>query len=177
MDYEVTISGYSDLTADDIRWYQVPLHTENGYHQCDIKKWEQSRWQEIKAKRRSGDREKKALYHLDIDTYPEGNCIVAGIGGDIRSLSLDPLPEFTATGELTHALSPEYDMRSRVEFHFATDIFADTGALYSESYIEHRRQEKIDFLKKLSISGDIQISENDIELSPQRAIILANLTE
>jgi hypothetical protein len=68
-------------------------------------------------------------------------------------------------------------MRSRIDFEFSTDIFADTGALYSDAYIEHRRVEKLEFLKKLSISGDVHIEEKDIELSPRKAVILTNLTE
>jgi uncharacterized protein YfaS (alpha-2-macroglobulin family) len=177
MDYEVKLTGYKELTADDIRWYRIPMHYTPGFDECYIRSLEPSKWQEIKAQRRSGDPEKKAIYHLDINTYPEGSCIVAGIAGDLYSLRFEHLGEFSVTGSLTHALSPEYDMRSRIEFDFSTDIFADTGVIYSDAYIEHRRQEKIEFLKKLSISGGIEIGEEDIELSPRKAIILANMTE
>lgn len=152
MDYEVKLTGYKELTADDIRWYRIPMHYTPGFDECYIRSLEPSKWQEIKAKRRSGDPEKKAIYHLDQGTYPEGSCIVAGIAGDLYSLRFEHLGEFSVTGSLTHALSPEYDMRSRIEFDFSTDIFADTGAVYNDVYIEHRQQEKIKFLKKLSIS-------------------------
>jgi hypothetical protein len=89
MDYEVKLSGYRDLTTDDIRWYRVPSNTENGYSQCNLKHWESSKWEEIHAKRRSGDPEKKAIYHLDVDVYPEGSCIIAGIGGDLSPLQYE----------------------------------------------------------------------------------------
>ena len=48
-------------------------------------------------------------------------------------------------------------MQSRIEFRFATDIFADTGALYSREYMEHRQAAKIEFLKHLSISNSITL--------------------
>jgi hypothetical protein len=82
-----------------------------------------------------------------------------------------------ATGAVTDMLSPEYDMQSRIEFDFSTDIFKDSGALYSDEYIEHRHREKIEFLKKLSISSNILITEDTLELSPNRATIYANLVE
>lgn len=74
-------------------------------------------------------------------------------------------------------LSPEYDMQSRIEFSFSTDIFADSGTLYSDAYIDHRHMQKIEFLKKLSISSEINISEDNIELSPNKATVYANLLE
>ena len=43
-------------------------------------------------------------------------------------------------------------MQSRIEFRFATDIFADSGTLYSDEYMEHRHIAKVEFLKRLSIS-------------------------
>ena len=68
-------------------------------------------------------------------------------------------------------------MQSRIEFNFSTDIFADSGTLYSDEYIEHRHREKIEFLKKLSISPDINITEDNLELSPNKATVYANLIE
>ncbi len=177
MDYEVKLTGYRDHRADDIRWYQIPIGNIQTNEVCSLRNQDPSKWQEVKAKRRSGDPEIKAIYHLNLDKYPTGSCIVGGIGGDLQYINYEILPEFSATGSLTHALSPEYDMRSRIEFDFSTDIFSDTGTIYSDIYIEHRRQEKIEFLKKLSISGNIHIEEKDIELSPRKAIILANMTE
>jgi hypothetical protein len=68
-------------------------------------------------------------------------------------------------------------MQTRIEFRFTTDVFMDTGALYSDTYIENRRNEKIEFLKKLSISPGVNITENDLELTPNKAVIYAPLQE
>ncbi len=100
-----------------------------------------------------------------------------GIVGDSTSIIFPPLDVFTASGVVTDILSPEYDMQSRIEFRFATDIFSDTGALYSSEYLEHRRMAKVEFLKHLSISPEINVTEADLELSPNRAIVYARLLE
>lgn len=100
-----------------------------------------------------------------------------GIVGDSTSIIFPPLDVFTASGVVTDILSPEYDMQSRLEFRFATDIFSDTGALYSSEYLEHRRMAKVEFLKHLSISPEINVTEADLELSPNRAIVYARLLE
>jgi hypothetical protein len=99
------------------------------------------------------------------------------VGGNYEYITYDRLGSFVATGIITDMLSPEYDMQSRIEFDFSTDIFADSGTLYSDSYIEHRHKEKVEFLKKLSISAGVNISEDNLELSPNRATIYANLLE
>lgn len=74
-------------------------------------------------------------------------------------------------------LSPEYDLQSQVEFRFSHDIFADTGALYSDEYIEHRRTEKIAILQSLDISPAVALTEEQIMLSPDRVTILADFHE
>jgi hypothetical protein len=68
-------------------------------------------------------------------------------------------------------------MWSRIEFNFSDNIFTDTGALYSDEYIQNRHTQKAEFLKKLSITPDITITENDIELSPNKAVIYAPFIE
>jgi hypothetical protein len=100
---------------------------------------------------------KIGTYQLQLGEYPSDACIIAGLSGDAQSILFSPLDPFTATGTITDILSPEYDMQSRIEFRFATDIFADTGTLYSSDYIEHRQMAKVEFLKELSISNNIEI--------------------
>ena len=112
-----------------------------------------------------------------MDSYPSDACIIAGLAGDAQALIFSPLDVFTASGVVTDILSPEYDMQSRIEFHFSTDIFADTGTLYSREYMEHRQSAKVELLKHLSISPDINVTEADLELSPNRAIVYARLIE
>lgn len=120
---------------------------------------------------------KIGTYQLELDSYPSDTCIIAGLAGDAQTLSFGPLDAFSATGTVTDILSPEYDMQSRIEFHFATDIFADTGTLYSSVYMEHRQSAKVEFLKHLSISPEVNVTEADLELSPNRAIVYARLIE
>jgi len=99
------------------------------------------------------------------------------VGGDFEYIRYEKLQNFVATGSVTDVLSPEYDMQSRIELRFSTDIFADSGTLYSDEYIEHRRNQKIEFLKKLSILPEITLTENDLELSPNKAVVYASLIE
>lgn len=87
------------------------------------------------------------------------------------------LGTFTATGGALDVLSPEYDMRSRIEFSFSHPLYRDTGALYSPEYIANRHDAKIDFLKHLSISPDIPVTSEDLVLSPDRAILTLTLPE
>jgi len=68
-------------------------------------------------------------------------------------------------------------MQTRIEYRFTTDIFMDSGALYSDEYMDNRHSEKIEFLKKISISLGINITENDLELSPNKAVIYVPLLE
>ncbi len=176
MTYQVRLSGYKDLNSDDLRWYMRSQDPDGGG--CDINSWDPNIWKRVTTKNivSPGDSGEKT-YKLDMKTYPSGSCLVAGIGGDFEYINYDRLGKFTATGSVTDMLSPEYDMQSRIEFDFSTDIFADSGTLYSDAYIEHRHREKVEFLKKLSISAGIIISEDNLELSPNKAIIYANLIE
>ncbi len=100
---------------------------------------------------------KIGTYTLELSEYPSDACIVAGLAGDAQSMIFAPLDVFTATGSVTDILSPEYDMQSRIEFHFATDIFADTGTLYSREYMEHRQMARVEFLRHLSVSNNITV--------------------
>ena len=74
-------------------------------------------------------------------------------------------------------LSPEYDLQSEIEFRFSHDIFADTGTLYSDAYIEQRRLQKIAFLRALDISPAVSITEEQVVFSPDRATIMGNFHE
>ena len=79
---------------------------------------------------------------------------------------------FVVTGSVGAELSPEYDLQSEIEFHFSHDIFSDTGALYSDEYIKHRQEQKINFLKSLDISPAIPLSEDQLTLTPDRVTLL-----
>lgn len=178
MTYQVKMSGYKDLKTSDIRWYMRPLDEDGGG--CDISTWNAKNWKKVTTNEISSY-ENDTIYtttlHLNINTYPSLACIVAGIGGDFEYLRFEHLENFVATGSVTDTLSPEYDMQSRIEFHFSTDIFADSGTLYSDEYVEYRHNEKIEFIKKLSILPWIDIAEKDIELSPNKAVVYASLQE
>jgi hypothetical protein len=177
MTYQVEMVGYKDLKPGNIKWYMRKYNVSEGG--CDIATWNPSLWKNIWTTDISIKKWNNisATYKLNIPKYPSSSCIVAGIAGDFEYINFTPIREFVASGSVTDMLSPEYDMQSRIEFSFSTDIFADSGTLYSDEYIEHRHREKIEFLKKLSISWNINILEENIELSPNKAIIYANLFE
>lgn len=104
-------------------------------------------------------------------------CIIAGVAWSYRIIEDRWLEDFTATGSVIASLSPEYDMKSRVEFRFSHDIYRDIGSLYSPEYIAHRRDAKIDFLKHFSIIPNIDVSPDDIVFTPDRAILTLPLKE
>lgn len=68
-------------------------------------------------------------------------------------------------------------MQSEVEFRFSHDIFADTGALYSEDYIANRLAEKVAFLQKLDITPHVDITPDQVVMTPSRASIVGNFAE
>ncbi len=177
MTYQVQLSGYKDLSPSDIRWYLRALDTDGGW--CNINTWNVHIWKKITTKTLipSSSNNGSATYLVDMGKYPSGSCLVAGIAWDFQYINFDHPGDFVATGTVTDILSPEYDMLSRIEFQFSTDIFADSGTLYSNEYIEHRHLEKIEFLKKLSISSGLEITEDNLELSPNRASIYGNFLE
>lgn len=78
---------------------------------------------------------------------------------------------------MLQALSPEYDMKSQIEFRFSHDIYSDIGTLYSPEYISHRHDAKIAFLKALNITPTINIAPEDLMLTPERAILTLPLKE
>jgi hypothetical protein len=87
------------------------------------------------------------------------------------------LEDFTITGSIIQALSPEHDMKSQLEFRFSHDVYRDIGTLYSPEYIAHRRDAKIAFLQNLHINPNIDVSPDDLVLTPDRAILTLPLKE
>lgn len=145
--YEATVYGYDDLDTSDIRWY---IKSMDDKMTCSQVWWDPAIWKPLHTKTletHTVSQKKVGTYTLDIGEYPSNACIIAGLSWDAQSLVFGPLETFTATGVVTDILSPEYDMQSRVEFRFNTDIFTDSGNLYSREYIDHRHTEKINFLK------------------------------
>lgn len=176
--YQIKMSGYKDISPDNIRWYIKKI--DENTNSCDISTWNGKSWKKVSVKNISsysnGDLH-TVNYKLNLNEYPSSSCLVAWVSGDFEYIRFEQLSNFTATGNITDILSPEYDMQTRIEFRFTTDVFMDTGALYSDTYIENRRNEKIEFLKKLSISPGVNITENDLELTPNKAVIYAPLQE
>jgi hypothetical protein len=68
-------------------------------------------------------------------------------------------------------------MKSQIEFRFSQDIYRDRGALYSPEYISHRNDAKIAFLKSLHITPNIDLSPENLILTPERAIVTLPLKE
>ncbi len=96
-----------------------------------------------------------------------------GVYRTIEDRTLDP---FVATASTLDTLSPEYDMKSQVEFDFSTPIYSDSGTLYSPEYIANRHSAKIHFLKHLDVPG-VAVSVENLTLTPDRAILTLPLEE
>jgi hypothetical protein len=104
-------------------------------------------------------------------------CIIAGIAwlySVVEDRFIDP---FTATGWLSEALSPEFDMKSQIEFTFSHDIYSDSGTLYSAEYMNHRSNQKIEFMKRFDITPNIGLKPEDLMLTPDRAVLTLPLEE
>ena len=114
---------------------------------------------------------------LPYDLSQSRICIIAGVAWEYRVLDNRMNGPFTLTGWMLQALSPEYDMKSQIEFRFSYDIYSDVGTLYSPEYISHRRDAKIAFLKALNITPAINITPEDLMLTPERAILTLPLKE
>ncbi len=112
-------------------------------------------------------------YNLDAPRL----CIIAGVGGVFRTIENRTLDPFTVTWATLDTLSPEYDMKSQVEFRFSHSLYQDQWTLYSPEYIAHRSAAKIDFLKHLDVSPHIDITPDDLILTPDRAILTLPLKE
>ena len=78
---------------------------------------------------------------------------------------------------MADVLSPEYDMKSRLEVTFSSPIFTDTGALYSDEYITNRGNEKTKILSALRISPNVNISVDDIALTPNKMSVTGEFRE
>ncbi|MBC7503547.1 hypothetical protein H7169_01120 [Candidatus Gracilibacteria bacterium] len=177
MTYKVTTYGYGDLDVSDVRWYigKMGPNESCGMNLGDPQLWTRVKTREIE--KHTISQRKIGTYQLELENYPSDACIIAGLAGDTESIVFAPLDRFTATGVVTDILSSEYNMLSRIEFRFSTDIFTDSGTLYSDEYLEHRQRAKNEFLKRLNITEGINITEDNLELSPNKAVIYANLIE
>jgi uncharacterized protein YfaS (alpha-2-macroglobulin family) len=114
---------------------------------------------------------------LPYDLSKSRICIIAWVAGQYRVLEDRFLWVWSITGSTIQALSPEYDMKSQIEFRFSEDIYRDRGALYSAEYISHRNDAKIAFLKSLRITPNVDLSPENLILTPERAIVTLPLKE
>lgn len=175
--YKLQLYGYGELAPRDVRWYMhtdpsIPCSARDGW---DSRRWSKVTPQEIETK--DAWQIYNRTYHLDIPVQSPHLCVIAGIGGDFVVAEYRNITEFSVTGALTSVLSPEYDMKSEIEFRFSHSLYSDTGELYSPAYIENRKKQKIEFLKRLDIVPFVPITEDQISLTPDRATILGNFQE
>ena len=156
------------------------MHTQDDKN-CTLEDaWDSRMWEKITpAERSSHDSPQiaKRTYALGINPRDTRLCIIAGIGGDFAMVEDRRLAPLSATGKILSVLSPEYDMKSEIQFQFSSDIYADTGALYSPEYFENRKQAKLEFLKKIDINPLIALTEENIALTPDRATLVGNFVE
>lgn len=68
-------------------------------------------------------------------------------------------------------------MKSQIEFTFSHDIYSDSGTLYSAEYMNHRSNQKIEFLKRFDITPNIGLKPEDLMLTPDRAVLTLPLEE
>ena len=68
-------------------------------------------------------------------------------------------------------------MKSQIEFNFSHDIYSDTGVLYSAEYMNHRNDQKLEFLKRFDITPNINLTPDDLMLTPDRAVLTLPLSE
>lgn len=175
--YDVRLIWYGNLTTRDIRWFK---HTDP-MRNCQISDaWDSLRFQSIQTtelESHTNGQIQNARTVLDFDPNVSRLCIIAGIWWDFYTVEDRFLDPFTATWEVVQVLSPEYNMESRIDFDFSTNIFQDRGDLYSKEYFSYRKNQKTLFLKSLDIRPNIALTEENIILSPSRASIIAPFKE
>ncbi len=175
--YRVNLLWYSLYTPQDVRWY---LHTDPDKN-CSISDaWDSLNFERILVDEIDTTRDwqiQTGLYRLNFDPNENRLCIIAGIGWDFYTVEDRYLEPFSATWSVMDVLSPEYDVQSRIEFTFSSDIFSDKWQLYSKEYILHRKEQKTLFLKSLDIRPSLPITEENITLTPDRANIIAPFQE
>ncbi len=175
--YNVRLIGYGELLPWDVRWY---MHTDASKNCYVGDAWDSLGFLPVPAIEYQSDRDgqlQTGLFELAFDSNTPRLCIIAGIGWDFYTVEDRYLDPFTATWSTPDILSPEYDMQSRIEFRFSSDIYQDVGNLYSAEYMAHRKNEKTLFLKRLDIYPNIPITEENIVLSPDRVNIIASFRE
>lgn len=175
--YNIRLVGYTDLWTKDVRWYMHNDPTKN----CNISDaWDSREFVTIPATEVRTDKDgqiETAVYHLDFDPNTPRLCMIAWVGGDFYTVEDRYLNPFTGTGTAVDVLSPEFDMQSRVEFQFSSDIYRDIWDLYSNEYIAHRKDQKTLFLKSLEIYPNVTLTEDNISLTPDRASIVGSFQE
>lgn len=194
MMFKVMMEGFEGVKLSDIRWYirenttdmlpsnlNLPTVNTLPYRtNCSLWDWDSTHWKKLSVTEIEGYSNSDGgtgIYKLNLSSYPSGACIVVGVGGRFSFMSMENLRDFTASGTISDMLSPEYNMKSRVDFKFSTDIYADSGALYSPQYIENRRLAKVNFLKHLNISDGVEVTEDMLELKPNQATLYLDLKE
>jgi uncharacterized protein YfaS (alpha-2-macroglobulin family) len=175
--YKIRLIWYGELRTSDIRWYK---HTDPQKNCLVQDAWDSLTFDPIQTtilESNTNGQIQTATTHLDFDPNVSRLCIIAGIGWDFYTVEDRYLETFTATGEVIDVLSPEYNMDSRVDFTFSTDIFLDRGDLYSKEYLSYRKNQKTLFLKSLDIRPNIALTEDNVILSPWKATIVAPFKE
>lgn len=175
--YNVSMYGYPGLDPDNINWY-INTNPDTNCEIADV--WNSLNFSRLKTKRISRSTSGQielATYTLDYDTNLPRVCIIAWVGGDFQAVVDRSLSTFTATGSIVDMLSPEYDMKSIVEFRFSSDIYTDTGVLYSPEYMKNRNDAKIALLKQLEIIPAIPLTEANISFTPDRVSIIGDFQE
>lgn len=187
--YTVALSWFKGLNIDDLRWYireDIDFSSHNRSHRhkniklCSLQNWDADNWKKINTtpiESFSNAEGAIGTYKLDLWVYPQNACIIMGMWGHFYTIPFFDIPDFTASGKIVSTLSPEYNMKTRIDFRFSTDIYTDSWALYSPEYIENRRLAKVDFLKRLSVSQGIEVDEKSLELSPNKATMYLELKE
>jgi len=176
--YTVTIGGYEGVTPESVRWYIHTSTTKNCYigDAWDSREFKSLTTSTIQTYAVTPQIQASKI-HIDYDENNPRICIIAWVWWDFYTVEDRRLDAFTATGVLAEAISPEYDMKSRLELRFSSDIYVDTGAIYSPEYIENRRQAKLDFLSHVTITPNISLTADMVSLSPDRANIILPLDE
>lgn len=107
--------------------------------------------------------------------YPLGTsyCLFAGVGARLVQIDAMNIEPFTLTGKTIDVLAPEYEMQSRIQFDFPNPLFEDIDEINSPEFIAHRGEQKVNLLKRLSITPDIPLTIDNIVLTPDRAILTA----
>lgn len=176
--FHISLKGYDNASAKNILWYvYYPVQNES----CDTNGilWNARKYRKVDSEiisENTDNTEKYADVRVDYNPTADRQCLIAGIDGHIELVVERNLSEFSLSGALTRALSPEKNLKSQVTFSSTSPLLPDIGA-DSEAYDKVVSALKSNIVKKLATTPTVDITEENIMITPDAIKITGEFQE